>query len=107
MKVPKLQMTRYRQTRHWAIWNGSELLVVTLYRKGAQALLDYINTLTQSQYTMSKTNSTKTARPKTIAAETQNGEVVRLKLDKEVTEICTLSEGSGKPMKSTTSHCRS
>lgn len=55
----KLHITRYNKTRNWAIWANEELLAVTVYRKGAQAVLDYIHTLTQDTInTMSKTKTT-------------------------------------------------
>ena len=39
----KVEVTRYRKrdgfpTRHWAVFVDGELLVVTLYRKGAEAV---------------------------------------------------------------------
>ena len=41
--APAITITRYcarygRQTRHWAVWLGHELLAVTVYRKGAEAI---------------------------------------------------------------------
>ena len=62
----KLHITRYNKTRNWAIWANEELLAVTVYRKGAQAVLDYIHTLTQNTInTMSKTMTTAAATPAT------------------------------------------
>ena len=40
---PILTMRRYANTRHWAVYAGSELLAVVLYRKGAEALLRFFN----------------------------------------------------------------
>jgi hypothetical protein len=39
----RIEVTRYRKrdgfpTRHWAVFVDGELLVVTLYRKGAEAV---------------------------------------------------------------------
>ena len=34
-----LRIARYKNTRHWALYDGSELVVVTVYRRGAQELL--------------------------------------------------------------------
>ena len=34
-----LSMTRYRDTRSWALWEGGQLLAVTVYKKGAVALM--------------------------------------------------------------------
>ena len=31
-----LRIERYRNTRHWALYDGHELVVVTVYRRGAQ-----------------------------------------------------------------------
>ena len=42
MKTP-LSITRYRNTRYWAIWQGGDLLAVTVYRKGAEAILHEIS----------------------------------------------------------------
>ncbi len=32
-----LRIARYAQTRFWALYDGEELVVVTVYKKGAQA----------------------------------------------------------------------
>ena len=34
-----LRIERYRGGRHWALYDGQELVVVTLYKRGAQAVL--------------------------------------------------------------------
>jgi hypothetical protein len=31
-----LRIERYKNTRHWALYDGRELVVVTVYRRGAQ-----------------------------------------------------------------------
>ena len=31
-----LRIERYKNTRHWALYDGAELVVVTVYRRGAQ-----------------------------------------------------------------------
>ena len=31
-----LRIERYKHTRHWALYDGAELVVVTVYRRGAQ-----------------------------------------------------------------------
>ena len=41
----KLHISRYNKTRNWAVWANEELLAVTVYRKGAQAVLDYIHNI--------------------------------------------------------------
>jgi hypothetical protein len=33
---------RYKDSRFWAIWINDELLAVTVYRKGARAMLAYM-----------------------------------------------------------------
>ncbi len=38
MNARPVHVGRYRQTRFWAVWRGSELVAVTVYRKGAQAV---------------------------------------------------------------------
>jgi hypothetical protein len=34
-----LHITRYRNTRYWALWEGHQLLCVTVYKKGALAIM--------------------------------------------------------------------
>jgi hypothetical protein len=34
-----LHIERYKQTRHWALYDGPELVVVTVYRRGALEVL--------------------------------------------------------------------
>jgi hypothetical protein len=34
-----LRIERYGNTRHWAVYDAQELVVVTLYRRGAQEVL--------------------------------------------------------------------
>lgn len=34
-----LSITRYRDTRYWALWEGGQLLAVTVYKKGAVTLM--------------------------------------------------------------------
>lgn len=34
-----LRIERYKQTRHWALYDGLELVVVTVYRRGALEVL--------------------------------------------------------------------
>lgn len=38
MSARFIHVSRYRQTRYWAVWRGAELIAVTVYRKGAQAV---------------------------------------------------------------------
>jgi hypothetical protein len=34
-----LRIERYKHTRHWALYDGPELVVVTVYRRGALEVL--------------------------------------------------------------------
>lgn len=34
-----LSITRYQNTRYWALWEGRALLAVTVYKKGAVTLM--------------------------------------------------------------------
>ena len=94
----KLHITRYNKTRNWAIWANEELLAVTVYRKGAQAVLDYIHTLTQNTInTMSKTKTTAAATTATnnadfdqtiIKAVNGEGKTIRIKFDPLGVSVC-------------------
>ena len=94
----KLHITRYNKTRNWAIWANEELLAVTVYRKGAQAVLDYIHTLTQNTInTMSKTKTTAAATtatnnadfdPTIIKAVNGEGKTIRIKFDPLGVSVC-------------------
>jgi hypothetical protein len=33
-----ITIARYKNTRHWAVWKGGQLLAVVCYKKGAKAL---------------------------------------------------------------------
>ena len=33
-----LRIERYKHTRHWALYDGADLVVVTVYRRGAQEI---------------------------------------------------------------------
>jgi hypothetical protein len=39
---PRVTLGRYKDSRFWAIWINDELLAVTVYRKGARAMLAYM-----------------------------------------------------------------
>ena len=95
----KLHITRYNKTRNWAIWANEELLAVTVYRKGAQAVLDYIHSLTQNTInTMSKTMTTAAATaannnnadfdPTIIKAVNGEGKTIRIKFDPLGVSVC-------------------
>ena len=32
---PKIEVTKYKSTRYFAVWMDGELIVVTVYKKGA------------------------------------------------------------------------
>jgi hypothetical protein len=34
-----LRVERYKKTRYWAIWDGQELVALTVYRRGALEVL--------------------------------------------------------------------
>ena len=38
MNTRFIHISRYRQSRFWAVWRGAELVAVTVYRKGAQSV---------------------------------------------------------------------
>lgn len=40
-----LRIERYGKTRHWTVYDGKELVVVTVYRKGAQEVLRRLQAL--------------------------------------------------------------
>jgi len=40
-----LRIERYGNTRNWAVYDGKELVVVTVYRKGAQEVLRRLQAL--------------------------------------------------------------
>ena len=94
----KLHISRYNKTRNWAVWANEELLAVTVYRKGAQAVLDYIHTLTQNTInTMSKTKTTAAATtatnnadfdPSIIKAVNGEGKTIRIKFDPLGVSVC-------------------
>jgi hypothetical protein len=33
-----ITIKRYKNTRHWAVWKGEQLLAVVCYKKGAKAI---------------------------------------------------------------------
>lgn len=36
-------VTRYQKSRFWAVWRGTELIAVTVYRKGAECVAAELN----------------------------------------------------------------
>ena len=44
----RIEITRYGN-RNWAVWLDGELLAVTVYKKGAQAIAHLVTRLTQRQ----------------------------------------------------------
>src|SRR5262245_66262451 len=49
-----LHITRYRNTRFWAVWEGHQLLCVTVYKKGALDIMRRLHHLRQAHYIVSK-----------------------------------------------------
>lgn len=90
MSRVNLSITRYRSTRHWAVWNNGELLTVAVYRKGAQAVCNFINTLTPYN------NNTKMSKKTTKAAKADKSE-------KEIT-ILVVNTNTNERMRATLSH---
>ena len=98
----KLHISRYNKTRNWAVWANEELLAVTVYRKGAQAVLDYIHNIiitnpTTQHTTMAKTKSVNTAAATTTAADFDptiikavngEGKTIRIKFDPLGVSVC-------------------
>ena len=117
MNTPHLSMSRYRSSRNWAVYNGPELLAVTVYRKGAEAIINLIHNITSNtnniDNTMSKNNKTakssKTAKKNTAAATSSAPEPVtvlvtakhtkkncRATLQYTQTRICRATKGAWK-----------
>ena len=98
----KLHISRYNKTRNWAVWANEELLAVTVYRKGAQAVLDYIHNIiitnpTTQHTTMAKTKSVNTAAATITAADFDStiikavngeGKTIRIKFDPLGVSVC-------------------
>ena len=94
----KLHISRYNKTRNWAVWANEELLAVTVYRKGAQAVLDYIHNIiitnpTTQHTTMAKTKSVNTTTaadfdPTIIKAVNGEGKTIRIKFDPLGVSVC-------------------
>jgi hypothetical protein len=52
----RVQITRYG-TRNWAVWLDGELLAVTVYKKGAKAVVNTITRLLQRSRTYAPQSS--------------------------------------------------
>lgn len=88
-----LTISRYRQTRNWAVWNSDELLAVTVYRKGAQAIVDFFTTNTPYT-TMSKKQNKKTDKQVIILIENrETKQKHRALLGNKKTQICFETRG--------------
>ncbi len=75
-----LVITRHGLTRHWAVWEGGELLTVTLHLKGARAVARRLTP-----------HSTPTEQSITIAALDTDGHNVRLMMSRSnhaLTHVC-------------------
>jgi len=53
-----LQITRYHKTRFWALWDGSELVAVVVYKKGAAELLRRLQAQEQREAAAAATRPT-------------------------------------------------
>jgi len=40
-----ITIKRYKNTRHWAVWKGEQLLAVVCYKKGAKAIKQVLTDL--------------------------------------------------------------
>ncbi|MBU6303650.1 MAG: hypothetical protein KGS60_19055 [Verrucomicrobia bacterium] len=56
MNTSRIEITRYG-TRNWAVWLDGELLAVTVYKKGATAVVNTITKLLQRSRTLASPNS--------------------------------------------------
>ena len=52
-----LHITKYRNTRYWAVWEGHRLLCVTVYKKGARAVIRRITAIPQASVIIHGTSS--------------------------------------------------
>jgi hypothetical protein len=43
----RYRLGHYRKTRYWAVHEGNDLLVVTVYKRGARAVVERLQTLDQ------------------------------------------------------------
>lgn len=91
--TPTYSITRYRKTRYWAIWKGAdELLAVTVYLRGARAVLEQLNNPT----TLMTTTSCHKAGAVILAAKNHIGLSVRLRCTLEATEVSYRVRGEWK-----------
>jgi hypothetical protein len=44
-----LRVERYKKTRYWAIWDGQELVALTVYRRGALEVLRRLQERAQAE----------------------------------------------------------
>lgn len=101
MSRVNLSITRYRSTRHWAVLNNGELLTVAVYRKGAQAVCNFINTLTpnnsntkMSKKTKKAAKATETEQVTVLVENKRNGERMRAALSHDGTDVCFDTKGA-------------
>ena len=96
-----LSITRYRSTRHWAVLNNGELLAVAVYRKGAQAVCNFINTLTPNNSNTKMSKKTKKAAKATksgqeviiLVVNSNTNERMRAALSHDGTDVCFATKG--------------
>jgi len=56
VSTSRIEITRYG-TRNWAVWLDGELLAVTVYKKGATAVVNTITRLLQRSRTSAPSSS--------------------------------------------------
>ncbi len=45
MNLPELSLTKYKNTRYFALHSNQELLAVVCYKKGGEAIVNFIHNL--------------------------------------------------------------
>lgn len=90
--IQPYSITRYRKTRYWAIWKGTdELLAVTVYLRGARAVLEQLNNPSTHM-----TTTHQKAGTVILAAKNHEGLSVRLRCTLEATEVSHSIRGEWK-----------
>ncbi len=90
--IQPYSITRYRKTRYWAIWKGTdELLAVTVYLRGARAVLEQLNNPSTHM-----TTTHQKAGTVILAAKNHEGLSVRLRCTLEATEVSHSVRGEWK-----------
>lgn len=37
-----MKITKWKDTRFWAIWNDNDLVAVVVYKKGAESIIEFL-----------------------------------------------------------------